>query len=289
MIRFVLCFFILAIFGVLVGCTDAEQETNGDEQDLHTSSGQSIDISISGYDEIEVTNGGMISGRVFTTDPLPEMPTFEITSDPAVCASAAEYNRMKVGNGGGIGNAIVFLDGIRRGKAVPELPVEQRVVDQQGCRYEPHVLAVPIGTEVVFRNSDPVQHNVRVEDDAVDTIMLNVAQPVTGREDQMVVSVEGPLSVGCDYHPWMNAYVFGVGHPYYTVTDAGGQFSISDIPPGEYSVSMWLNGIHVIPRRDNQGKLVRYAYSDPIVQKQTVLIQTGKEAEIQFEVDVNEE
>ena len=47
------------------------------------------------------------------------------------------------------------------------------------------------------------------------------------------------ISVKCDAHGWMNAFIKVVDHPYHAVTDANGKFTIKDIPPGTYTVEVW--------------------------------------------------
>jgi hypothetical protein len=167
---------------------------------------------------------------------------------------------------------------------MPATPQPALQMDQQNCQYTPHVVAAPVGSVVTFLNSDPVMHNVRVEDAATDKIVLNRAQPRQGASDTMEVKQPGPFRVGCDYHSWMNAYIFGVENPYYAVTGEDGSFTIGDLPPGNYTVKMWFNGIRTIPRRDNQGKLVRYSFSDPNIQQKEITVTAGGHTEVVFQL-----
>jgi uncharacterized protein (DUF2141 family) len=43
----------------------------------------------------------------------------------------------------------------------------------------------------------------------------------------------------CDVHPWMNAYIGVLPHPYFSVTGNEGTFEIKDLPPGSYTVEIW--------------------------------------------------
>jgi plastocyanin len=276
---------VLCIVAVLTATGCRSDEKAG--RDFEGGSADTSSTSAAGsgnYQVIEVTNGGTITGRVTLAGDVPKLDPFDVTSDKDVCSPAARNNRLEVGPNGGVRYAVVYLDGIREGKAMPATPQPALVMDQQNCQYTPHVVAAPVGSAVTFLNSDPVMHNVRVEDAATDKIVLNRAQPRQGASDTMEVKQPGPFRVGCDYHSWMNAYIFGVENPYYAVTGEDGSFTIGDVPPGSYTVKMWFNGIRTIPRRDNQGKLVRYSFSDPYIQQKEITVAAGGKTEVIFQV-----
>jgi plastocyanin len=241
-----------------------------------------------GYTVVDVRNGGTISGRVALTGKAPKIADFEIIADQQVCAPAARNNRLVIGPNNGLAYAVVYLEGVREGKPMPSLSPEAVTMDQRGCQYAPHLIAAPVGSKVIFTNSDPAPHNVRVENLATDSVLLNVAQPNQGKRDEMIVRHTGPLSVGCDYHPWMNAYVFGVENPYYAVTDSSGAFTIANIPPGSYSVNMWFNGINAIPRKDTQGRLIRYSFGEPYILSRQVEVGAGKNVDVTFDIAPNQ-
>ena len=47
-----------------------------------------------------------------------------------------------------------------------------------------------------------------------------------------------PVRIGCDVHRWMRTYLGVFEHPFHTVSDASGTFSL-DLPPGGYEVVAW--------------------------------------------------
>ncbi|HEV2666207.1 MAG TPA: carboxypeptidase-like regulatory domain-containing protein, partial [Blastocatellia bacterium] len=40
-------------------------------------------------------------------------------------------------------------------------------------------------------------------------------------------------------HSWMRAYIAVLAHPFFTVSDSNGAFTIKGLPPGEYEVEAW--------------------------------------------------
>ena len=89
-----------------------------------------------------------------------------------------------------------------------------------------------------MKNGDPVLHNVRSY--SFRNRAFNVAQPVKSEDRTKVFKYrEKAVMIQCDIHPWMKAYFFVIDHPYFSVTNAKGQFKITGLPAGEYTLSAW--------------------------------------------------
>ena len=227
---------------------------------------------------MDVVNGGTVSGRITIADVPASLPGFDEAEVQGVCLGALDNNRLEVGPDGGVAWGVVRIEGITAGKPFEEgIPL----VDQVGCRYTPHVVTVPVGGSVRFRNSDPTAHNVRVEEQN-GLILMNATQGAQGDIDEMDVESAGPKLIGCDYHPWMNAYVFGIDNPYAAVTGPDGRFEITDVPPGEYRLHVWVNGFIPEPRLDNNGRVIRYRYSSPHEMTRTIRVESGGSVEEEF-------
>jgi hypothetical protein len=182
---------------------------------------------------------GVVSGRIsFEGQPPPRTP-LKMAADPNCTPSTkgALSEITIVGPEGGLQNVFVYIkDGLgNRVYAIPEMPV---VLDQRGCRYEPHVFGVFVGQPVEIRNSDPTLHNVH-------------AMPKTNREfnfgqqpnlPPLTRSFNEPeigLPIRCDVHGWMRAYANVVTHPFFAVTTEDGMFEIKGLPPGTYTIEAW--------------------------------------------------
>ena len=104
------------------------------------------------------------------------------------------------------------------------------MLDQKGCQYVPHVLAVMVGQPIIVKNSDPFLHNVHSL--AIDNPAFNFGQPnkSTPAARSPPMKVAERFKIKCDVHPWMSAYVNVFEHPYFAVTKEDGTFAIPGQP-----------------------------------------------------------
>jgi len=119
--------------------------------------------------------------------------------------------------------------------AVPSNPV---VIDQIGCVYTPHVVALLAGQTLEIRNSDETLHNVMSQPRFNKS--FNDGMPGTGK--RLVKVFEKPelnIQLKCFMHPWMMGLVHVMENPYFAVTGMDGNFSIKDLPAGEYEFTVF--------------------------------------------------
>jgi plastocyanin len=161
-----------------------------------------------------------------------------MSADPA-CALATTPNLTEqlLAEHGHLANVYIYIkSGAPLTKAPASTPAV--VLDQKGCRYIPHVIAVQQGGSVEFRNSDPTMHNIhttpaQVGNDSVDLSETPMGAPQTER----FTTPETMIPVRCNNHPWMQAYINVAPNRYFAVTGADGSFSIPDLPPGAYTLA----------------------------------------------------
>ena len=144
-------------------------------------------------------------------------------------------NRSLVVNGGKVQHVVVTLEPRGHDPVVP-LRAEPQLLDQIGCRFEPHVLVVREGETVSYRNSDGVNHNVNLKAKKNPKFSETVAPD--GVRDSAVSRAE-EIEVRCDIHPWMNAQVMVVEQPYFAVSSSDGSLRIEGVAAGEYRVEYW--------------------------------------------------
>jgi plastocyanin len=134
---------------------------------------------------------------------------------------------------GGIANAVVSIQIEGRKPKVPDEPVS---IDQVGCRFEPHVLVLPVGGKVEYRNSDQVSHNVHTY--GFKNENLNKTVGAGGNQTQVLDQAE-PFKIACDLHPWMSAWIYVTDASVWAITGADGSFELPALPPGEYEIDVW--------------------------------------------------
>jgi plastocyanin len=195
------------------------------------------DSAASGYEVIQVADGGSVSGTITVSGTIPKLPARTLNKDPKVCGTGTRPSeQLMVSKTGALRNAVVIIEGVKRGKAMP-VTTESSQIDQSKCEYIPHVQVVPVNTEIAVVNSDPVLHNIHFYQN--DESLFNIAQPVQGQVTKKKLEKTGFVYAECDVHGWMQGHVAVVDNPYYAVTDENGKFSIADLPAGTYQVKVW--------------------------------------------------
>lgn len=200
---------------------------------------------------------GLLQGTVRWSGPRPAIAPTAVgaSGNPEHCGGSQPDPTLAVNAEGGVAHAVVWLADVARGAAPDLSPVS---IDQRNCQYEPHVLALPVGAEVRFDNSDHgLLHNVHAYygyDD--DDNWFNQASP-HGLPIARRVLRAGVARLICDAgHTWMLAYVHAFTHPYFAVTDAAGRYVIRGVPPGHYTVRFWHEGW---TRRAMEGNRPRFS------------------------------
>jgi len=181
-----------------------------------------------------------LTGTVKFEGAAPKMPTIQMSADPYcqsqhASAPATEEDAV-VGPAGELANVFVYIKDIKGNFAAPSSPV---TIDQKGCQYHPHVNAVMVGQPLEIKNDDATLHNIHAL--PVNNSQFNEGQPVQGMvSTKKLDKVEmTPFKIKCDVHGWMKSYMAVMPHPFYSVSQSNGTFTISNLPPGQYTVVAW--------------------------------------------------
>ena len=216
--------------------------------------------------------GGKIEGRIFFKGIPPEPEKIRVTKDAQICGSSQMSEEFIVSpENKGLRNAVVMVLGAGENPETITLNVEQT-----GCVYVPHVQVATVGSTLAVTNNDPTLHNVHatiVRDDNSKRTAFNVAQPAAKdpakpSSIQKVLRRQGVYWIECDVHPWMRSYVVVHDNNYYGRSDESGYFTISDIPPGTYTVRIWHEGLGVVEK--------------------TVTVTEGQSATLDLPIEANE-
>ncbi len=142
-----------------------------------------------------------------------------------------------VNDNGTLRNVFVYVKTGLEGNtyAAPDTPI---TLDQNGCRYEPHVQGMVAGQGIKVLNSDDTLHNINAQ--AKTNKPFNRAMPKYLKEiDETFTETEVMVRIKCDVHSWMNTYIGVVPHPFFAVTGKDGSFDLSELPAGTYTIEAW--------------------------------------------------
>lgn len=218
----------------LLSCGN-KQGTSGTEATPASPSAQAVDAA----------TAGSIMGSVKLNGTPPKMKVINMAAEPA-CAkdhasSPAMTQDVVPGDNGTLQNVVVYLQGDFSKYKFDE-PTTPATIDQKGCMYEPHVLALRTGQTLDVVNADPVTHNIHPV--PKDNREWNQSQPPGASPImQSFAREEVAIPVKCNVHPWMKAYIAVFDNPYYAVTGKDGSFTIKNVPPGTYTVTAWQESL----------------------------------------------
>jgi plastocyanin len=187
--------------------------------------------------ESEVEGFGSVQGVVIFRGAVPKA---RIADDAGIHHELLEVDQATRG----LGYVVAYLTSlnnttnVQAASAAPSLPDKPRaILDQQNYTFVPRVLAVREGQEVLFMNSDSGNHNVRSASGTPKN-EFNVFTGAGGKHEHRFVAdaKHRPIRLGCDIHPWMQAWIYVFNQPHFAVTDKQGRFRIGFVPPGEYKL-----------------------------------------------------
>jgi plastocyanin len=148
---------------------------------------------------------------------------------------------VKDNNGALVSDAVVYA---KAGGGRTATPKKQTVIDQRDKQFVPYVTAVQVGTSIMFPNSDDIRHHVYSFSPAkkfeLPLYHGTPAEPVT-------FDKVGFVTLGCNIHDWMVAYVAVLPTPYFDVTGKNGRVLLKDLPAGQYSVEVWQPSLKGTP------------------------------------------
>jgi len=185
------------------------------------------------------TGAASVHGAVRFAGTVPQPKPISMAADP-VCvkqhAGPVFAQDIVADAKGDLQNVIVFVaDGL--GDRTFDLPTTPEVVEQKGCMYEPHVMAVRANQPLEVVNDDPTSHNIHPI--PANNREWNKAEPPGSKMEDTFAREEIAIPVKCNVHPWMRAYIAVFKHPYFAVTGKDGGFDLSNLPPGTYTIKAW--------------------------------------------------
>lgn len=187
---------------------------------------------------------GTITGRITYGGTAPAPKKLHVHTDSHHCGTkkAVLDQRLRVGADKGLKNAVVIITGMSPSRKATTAKAR---LNQKNCTFEPHVQSVVTGTTLEIGNSDPVLHNVHAF--LHKRTLFNIAMPLQGLTVRRKLRTPGVVSIRCDSgHTWMQAYMVVVPHRFHATTNAGGHFTLSNVPVGKHKLRIWHESLGVM-------------------------------------------
>jgi len=182
---------------------------------------------------------GSVTGQVKFQGTAPKATRIDMSADPN-CLKAhptpATTEDVVVGADGSLENVIVYVaEGMPNQTFQPSAQLV--VLEQKGCQYQPHVLALEANEKLDVVNADKTTHNIHPMPE--NNREWNKTQPPGVPIEESFAREEIAIPVKCNIHPWMHGYIAVFKHPFFAVTDKDGRFQIKNLPPGNYTIKAW--------------------------------------------------
>lgn len=217
------------------------------------------------YEEITVVNGGTIVGKVTMTGgkPTPKGFNLVIFPDPVYCGRISTgtgwrlLEEFSIAQDGGLKDVVVQLVNVEKGKPFSFTPP---TIEARDCRFLPFVNVVREDKDVVIVNMDPVMHDIQAYETSHlgPRVLFNSPLPMNPHHRREVGAnshehlagqpMKQPIHMTkgrkifvmqCGFHAYMESWGMAVENPYYAVTEKDGTFTLTDVPPGTYSLTVW--------------------------------------------------
>lgn len=189
----------------------------------------------------QAQTGQDIAGHVIYNGEPFDAGVRAVTKDSEICGtggSVVDESILIDTASGGLKNAVVYLadaDAVAGWGSSLEA-----TIDQAGCVFTPHIVILPLGEPLTVINSDGILHNFHTS--IGKNRPVNLAMPKTLKTIVLPARrfrVPDFISIKCDVHAWMSAFIVVAEHPYYAITSDDGSFTLPDVPPGEYQLVVW--------------------------------------------------
>jgi hypothetical protein len=219
-----------------------EEEEGTDDQALQTSATASTTAAAAAQPAAAAApaDAATITGTVKFQGTAPAMPVIQMAADPYCqsqhASAPVKDEEVVVDSNGDLANVFIYVKNVPGSYPPPTTPV---VLDQHGCQYHPHAVVLQVGQPLQIKNSDATLHNIHAL--PVINSSFNEGQPIQGmvstkKLDKAEIT---PFRIKCDVHGWMKAFMAVMPHPFYSVSQGNGSFTISNLPPGQYTIVAW--------------------------------------------------
>jgi hypothetical protein len=135
---------------------------------------------------------------------------------------------------------VAWLTPLAGTEVPPFAPQGRYTLLQKNRRFIPHLQVIPVGAVVQFPNADPFYHNVF---SLFEGKRFDLGLYEAGSSKSVTFPREGVSYIFCNIHPEMSAVVLALSTPLYTMANSADAFALHGIPPGDYKLHIWIEGV----------------------------------------------
>ena len=217
------------------------------------------------YEGLPDFTGNHLTGTVKVQGTIPSPKRFNLVlfSDPYYCGRISDGKGWRISPMPGLdehaelSGAVVFLEDVKKGKLGT---TTDTIIQTKNCVFFPYLSVAQVGQTFHFQNWDPIQHKLEVfltSQEGAESLHAENLQPhpenrksdflsagqtglhQAGPEITYHTNKRGIYVFRCRLHDYMEGWNLVLPHPYFAITGKNGEFSLEDIPSGEYNLIVW--------------------------------------------------
>lgn len=231
---------------------------------------------------------GTIHGRINWEGAVPQIPPFRVKANPnfeppwprgEFEKAFLNPNAPRVDAIGGVAGAVVYLRQVEPKKSRPwdheSVTVTFKNYRLEVCQGKNSFQTgfVRHGDVVTFESLEQRYHVIRGRQ--ADFFTLTLPRPNQPRQRALPKKGIVELSSGADYY-WLRGYLFVTDHPYYTRTNSKGEFTLTQVPAGDYELVAWMpNWMEANHEHNPENMSIhRFFFKAPVEQKCQLKVRT---------------
>lgn len=217
-----------------------------------------------------VHNWATLTGQVLWPNDkaIPHEP-IKVTADRKACGELFDQSVIVDEKTRGLKNVVVWLrpDDTVRGNHFPKdriHPSLQKVkatkhsISSTRCQYSPRIVALRVDDTLAFPSDKTINHSPNVSSEHYSKTL----PPNDEYHTKPIEYQSSPISFACNIHPWMRGYARVFDHPYFTVTDDEGKFTIEKVPVGNWRIVYWHETGYQRGREGGLGEVIEVKQGD---------------------------
>lgn len=246
--RFFLFFALGLLAATMPSCGEGSDQSSKDSGTASETTGPRRQDGLGPAEgRLDLSAPATLTCRFFFTGDAEAVRALDLRRD-SWCAENHQVfdERLVLSDSKEIAHVLVYLEGLSEWASDFPPPSEPAVIRQEGCRYEPHALALRAGQTLRVINGDDTSHNVQV---------LSKVNPETNFTQHRLNEVdavsfaqaEQSLPLLCAFHPWMKGWLHVFDHPGFALSGRDGRAVMGGIPPGRYRIHFWHEKLQGLP------------------------------------------